>query len=250
MFGDYFKNRNAVVTASTSGLGLATARSLANEGANVVICSRSIENIDRALKELGGNVNGFRCDQSDVNSVNEFIENVRSIFSSLDYLVYIPGDPKPGRFFDLEMGEWYRASEILLMSAVRMVRGFSTMMARNSSIVISTSIAIKEPVPDLALSNVVRLSLAGLVKTLSNDLSPRGIRVNGVVPGYFLTPRLEKIMSLRNIGVNEISKTIPMGRVGDPDEYANLVLFLLSPLSSYITGTMITIDGGMSKSIF
>ncbi len=245
-----FRGKNAVVTASTSGLGFATARSLIQNGATVTICSRSMENVKKTLEKLGDKANGFSCDQSSAGSVENFIKDVKSIYKELHYFVYIPGDPKPGRFFDLDMDDWYRASDILLHSAVRMIREFSKIMVKDSSIVISTSIAIKEPLPDLALSNVVRLSLAGLVKTISNELAPRGIRVNAIVPGYFLTPRLEKIMSIRNTDLNEISRPIPLRRVGDPEEFANLVLFLLSHLSSYITGSMVTIDGGLSRTIF
>jgi 3-oxoacyl-[acyl-carrier protein] reductase len=250
MFSNYFNGKNAVVTASTSGLGFVTAKSLINNGANVVICSRSREKLKKVKSELGNNAKDFVCDLSNADSVNEFIRNVKSIFSEIHYFVYIPGDPMPGKFFNIEIDDWYKATDILLISAVRMVKEFSSMMTRNSSIVISTSVAIKEPLPDLALSNVVRLSLAGLVKTVSNELAPNGIRVNGILPGYFLTPGLKKFMKLRNINLKEISKLIPMMRVGDPEEFANLVLFLLSPLSSYITGTMITIDGGLLRSVF
>ncbi len=247
MLENFFMNKNCVVTASTSGLGFATAKMLSENGANVIICSRSNSNIENSLKKLK-NAKGFTCDQSDENSIENFIKNVKSSFTHLDHLVYIPGDPRPGRFFDLDINDWHAASEILLMSAVKIVKDLVPIMNKNSSIVISTSIAIREPVQDLVLSNVVRLSLAGLVKSLSNELSP--IRINGIIPGYFLTPRLERIIKIRNISIEDISKNIPLGRVGNPEEFAYLVLFLLSPLASYITGSMITIDGGLTRSIF
>lgn len=248
MFEDYLKNKNVIVTASSSGLGFATAKMLSEIGSNVIICSRDKEKIEKAIQSINSKkVKGYVCDQSSPKSVDQFIESVNNNFKNIDHIVYIPGDPKPGKFNDLDMEDWYTASEILLMSGVKIVKAFINNMKNGSSIVFSTSIAIKEPIQDLVLSNVVRLSLAGLVKSLSNEFAGKGIRVNGIIPGYFHTPRLDRIMNLRKITLDEISKNIPMNRVGDPKEFANVVLFLLSPLSSYITGTMITVDGGLIR---
>ncbi len=251
---EYFKNKNSVVTASTMGLGYATAKMLLENGSNVIICSRKSENVKNAIESLKiyGNVFGKECDMTNIESVNEFTKFVREKFSVLHNLVIIPGDPKPGKFRELKFDDWLSATNLLLLSPVKMIYDLSEIFSEDASIVISTSIAIREPIPELALSNVVRLSLAGLVKTLSKELN--GIRINGIIPGYFDTPRLRRIIELRKMeqgdSLRDMVKDIPAGRVGKPEEFANAVLFLLSPLSSYITGSMLTVDGGLAKSVF
>lgn len=254
------KGKKALITAASKGLGFAAAKALLNNGVNIIISSSNEENLKKAYNELKdlGEVSYFKADLSKKNEIDSLFNFVKDKFGSLDILVYVTGSPRAGKFMDLKDEDWIYASDLLLLSAVRCARKAAEMMGKNGRIIFSASAAIKEPIPDLALSNVVRISIAGLVKTLSRELASRGILVNAVMPGYILTERVKQIAKNRALkeqktedeALRDIAKDIPLGRIGDTEEFANVILFLASNLSSYVTGACIPVDGGMLKSVF
>jgi len=229
-------------------------------GANVIISSSNEQNLIKAYEDLKkyGELSYFKADLSKKNEIDSLFKFVKEKFGYLDILVYVTGSPKAGKFMDLKDEDWVYASDLLLLSAVRCARTAAEIMVKGGRIIFSASAAIKEPIPDLALSNVVRIAIAGLVRTLSRELAPKGILVNAVLPGYILTERVKQIAKNRGLKegkteeevLREIAKEIPLGRIGDPEEFANVIIFLASNLSSYVTGACIPIDGGMLKSVF
>ena len=257
------KGRRALVTASSKGIGFAVAMMLAREGANVIISSRSSENLKVASKkirdETGSKVEWIVADLTLREDVERLAAKVLEQ-GGVDILVFNTGGPKPGRFMELEDKDWDVAYELLLMSAVKLCRLLAPAMVRRrwGRIVILTSIAIKQPEPEIALSNILRLSLAGLVKQLSIELSRYNVTVNSVMPGYTLTDRLKQyamhLSEAEGVAVEEIfgrmAGETAAGRIARPEEIASVVVFLASERASYITGALIPVDGGRIKCIF
>ncbi len=257
------RNRSALVTASSKGIGFAVAKELAREGVNVIISSRSRENLVMASKrirsEVGSDVEWFEADLTSRDDVEKLAAHVLER-GGVDILVFNTGGPRPGRFMTLDDGDWDLAYELLLMSAVKLCKLLAPPMIerRWGRIVILTSVAIRQPEPDIALSNILRLSLAGLVKQLSIELSRYNITVNGVMPGLTLTDRLrqyaEHLAKAEGKTVEEVLRRMAegtaAGRIASPEEIASTVVFLASEKASYITGAMIPVDGGRIKCVF
>lgn len=253
------KNKNVVVLVSTKGLGKATAKMLLEEGCNVAICSRSEENVTKTLAEfnqlkLDGKVIGKTLNVSKPNEIESYFDFVESEFENIDILVTNAGGPPSGKFEDFSDKDWIAAFEQNLMSVVRSVRRVIPSMKRRKSgkIIAITSIAVKSPVDNLMLSNSVRAGVTGFLKTLSNELAAYNIAVNTVCPGYIHTDRVD------NLGIQESERTgmtreevfelwkkkIPMERMGTPEEFASLVVYMCSEKASYITGSTFWMDGG------
>jgi 3-oxoacyl-[acyl-carrier protein] reductase len=254
------KGKKVIVTAASKGLGFASAKILLMNGAKVIISSSNEENLKLAydnLKNLG-ELSYFKADLSNKEDIDALFNFAFEKFNSIDILVYVTGSPKAGKFMELKDEDWNYASNLLLLSAVRCAKRAAELMKNGGRIIFSASAAIKEPIMDLALSNVIRISIAGLVKTLSKELASKGILVNAVLPGYIFTDRVKQIVKNRankekiteEEALKSITKDIPLGRIGDPEEFANVVLFLASNLSSYVNGACIPVDGGMLKSVF
>lgn len=250
-----------LVTASTRGIGYGIAKVLLMNGARVIINGRNNESISKAVKELKnyGTVYGVRADLTVHDDVVMLINKSVELLGGLDSLVYVTGPPKPGFFSELSLDDWDYGIKLLIMSAI-----WATYYALpylresdNPSIVYSTSIAVKEPIPNIALSNTLRISVHGLVKTLSRELGRQGIRVNAILPGYIMTDRVKQLIKDRSIRENKsedeilenIVNNIPLKRIGKPEEVGYLVAFLISKYASYINGASIPIDGGLLKSI-
>ena len=251
------RGKKVIVTAASKGIGYATAKRFLEEGAKVVISSHNENNLKKAyekLKEIG-EVYYIVADLTKPSDVENLIKKGYEILGGLDVLVYVTGSPKPGNLLELSNEDWIEAFYLLLMSAVVAVREAAKLMKSGGRIILSTSMTLKEPLPNLDLSNVVRLSLAGLIKSAAREFGEKGILVNGVMPGWTLTDRLEQIIKDRAKRENkkeeevieEIVKDVPLKRIGKPEEVANVILFLASNLSTYVNGILIPVDGGLIK---
>lgn len=248
------QGRSAVVAASTSGLGFAVARELLQEGCQVWICGRDSERFLKAKSDLEiiapGRVFGQVCDITIAEQRDMMMTAAIQQFGHVDILVTNSGGPPPGSFDQHDDQAWEDSYRLLLASAVGLIRGVLPGMKAQSwgRIITITSQAVKQPVDDLILSNTVRSSLLGLVRSLANELGPVGITVNNVMPGFTRTERLERLLASSDAFEN-IEQTIPLRRIGEPNEFAAMVAFYASQKASYITGTSVAVDGGWIKSI-
>ncbi|MDH4057386.1 MAG: SDR family oxidoreductase [Cyclobacteriaceae bacterium] len=247
------KGKVAFVAASSQGLGKSVALELAIEGAQIILCGRNKENLERTANEVkakGVQVLAVTGDLSLKADRDHMINQTLSTFGKVDILVTNTGGPPAGKFESFHHDDWEKAFQLLLGSAVGLINGFLPGMKAQKwgRIITITSQAVKQPVDNLILSNAVRSSVVGLMKSLSNELGPYGITVNNVMPGYTQTARLEKLMDI-NPSFAEVKKEIPLGRFGMPEEFAAAVTFLASQRASYITGVSLAVDGGWIKSI-
>ena len=256
------KGRVAAVAAASKGLGRAIAEELAREGADLAICARNEEPLRAAQKELealGARVHATPIDLAASGEPERFVEEAASVYGRLDILVCNVGGPPSGPFVDKEVDDFRAALEQNLLSYIRMTHSALPHLRSNGwgRIVMITSTSSKEPIPGLILGNTARTGIGGFAKTLSIELARTGITVNIVAPGPFLTDRQRELAEQRaqreNITVeqalDDMRNFVPMGRIGDPAELAALVAFLCSERASYITGTTIQADGGMTRSL-
>jgi 3-oxoacyl-[acyl-carrier protein] reductase len=256
-------NKVAMVAGASRGLGYAVARALAEEGAQVSIASRSADAVAAAGRkieeETGARVLAVATDVSSAEALDAWHQKTIEQFGGIDLLFTNSGGPPPGAALGFDDAAWQKAFELLLMSAVRMIRlAVPSMAARGGgSIVLPTSSSVKEPIANLALSNVLRASVAALSKTLANELVGQKIRVNHLIPGRISTDRLRELdeANSKRLGIpveeqqKKMMQTIPMGRYGDPKEFASAAVFLFSDAASYITGATMQADGGAMRSV-
>ncbi len=257
------KDKVVFVAAASKGLGRAIAEELGREGAKVVMCSRDEAGIAKAAGEIakatGGETLGVAADLSGKAGCEKFIKAGLDRFGRMDAIVVNAGGPPPGRFEELDEDKWDRTYQLTLMSAVRLTKlAIPELRKTKGNIVFSTSTTVRMPTAyvSLILSNSMRAAVHGLLKTLSKDLAKDGIRVNAVQPGRIWTERIDELDqdSAKRTGrtVEDVRKDwygqIPLGRYGDPKEYAAAVVFLASQRASFITGLTMQIDGGMLPS--
>ena len=256
--------RTALVTASSKGLGRASAEALAAEGVKVVICARHGEELfaarDEIARKTGADIDAKTADVTDPSDIKGLVDFTVQRFGGLDILVSNAGGPPPGSFEGFSDDDWLEAWNLNGMSTVRLIREALPHMrkARWGRIIAVTSIAVKEPVDSLVLSNSVRASIHGLVKTLSRQAAGDGITCNIVMPGYTHTARVENLVRRRveEEGVSrdeafgEMAVNIPVGRIGRPDEFGSVVAFLASERASFINGTAVPVDGGGIRAAF
>jgi 3-oxoacyl-[acyl-carrier protein] reductase len=251
----------ALVAASSQGLGKAVALELAREGAAVVICARHAGPLERAAVEIrdatGSDVLAIPADVTVPSEIDRLVEQATARFGVPDVLVTNAGGPPPGRFSDLAAEDWQAAVDLTLMSTVRLCNAVVPGMQKRGggSIVAMTSVSVRQPLPNLMLSNSLRLAVVGMMKTLADELAPDGIRVNVVCPGWTRTARVEQLLKDRaernrttvEEEAEQITSSIPLGRMGTPEEFGRVVAFLASPAASYVHGVSLLIDGGMFR---
>ena len=255
------RDRVALVAASSRGLGKACALELAREGSSLALCARDAEALSRTAEEIrastGVAVLALAVDLEDPAQIAHLVDETLRRFGRVDVLVANNGGPPPGYFDALDDEAWLKAHQRTLLSAVRLIRGVLPAMRAQQwgRIVNITSVSVKQPIDDLLLSNVYRLGVVGLAKTLSSQVAADGITVNNVAPGYTRTGRVEALVqaSAARQGkspeqvMEAMTASYPMKRMGEPEELAALVAFLASERASYITGTTILVDGGFAR---
>jgi 3-oxoacyl-[acyl-carrier protein] reductase len=253
----------AMVAGASRGLGYAVARGLAAEGVAVSMSSRDAEAISTAAqqiqKETGGTVLAVACDVTSPKDIANWHQATLDRFEAIDLLYTNSGGPPPGATLSFDDAAWQRAFDLLMMSTIRMVRLAVPYMAMRGggAIVMPTSSSVKEPIANLALSNILRGAVSSLSKTLAIELASKKIRVNQLVPGRIATDRLRELDEANSkragISVDEQQKkmmaAIPLGRYGDAAEFASAAVFLMSNAASYITGATLQVDGGMIRSV-
>jgi 3-oxoacyl-[acyl-carrier protein] reductase len=252
------KDCRAFVAGASKGLGKACAKSLADEGARVFVCSRNAGDIEQVAKEIGAA--GFAAaDVSRPADVKRVVADAIKNLGGLDILVTNAGGPPTGPFDNAGDGDWDIAYQLTLMSAVRMIReALPALKASGRGRIVNlTGYGVKEPMTDLVVSDAVRAGVTVMAKTIASDLAPFGITVNNIAPGPIMTDRLVAIHMARakNLGITveeqfkRFSDTIPVRRMGRPEEIGDLCAYLCSPQAGYLTGQAIVIDGGVNRSI-
>jgi len=258
------KDKVAVVTASSRGLGKAVAEALAQEGARLAICSRDADRImesGRHLKQTyKTDVLPVVCDVSDPQSVTGLRDKVLEAFGGADILFANAGGPPPGGVLDVKPEDYERAIRLNLMSAIHLAYAFLPKMKekRWGRIIASTSITVKQPIPYLALSNISRVGVVAFIKSLARDLAPFNITANSVAPGYIMTERVKQLLEARvaaegisfDQAAEQMAEQIPARRTGVPEEFGALVAFLASERAAYINGETVLIDGAMYSGLF
>ena len=251
--------KKALITGASQGLGYATARGLALEGCKITINSRNPVKLNTAVEKLSSEtesiVFGVPGDMTEPKLASMLIKNTVENLGGLDLLVTNAGGPPAGRFEDFDDDNWQKAVELSFLSHVRLIRAALPHLQKSlsPSVLTITSITVKQPLPNLILSNSVRMATAGLIKSLSQELGSEGIRFNSILPGWTITERVKNLIDHRAKANNttpdeEFQKQaaeIPLRRMGTTEEFANVAVFLLSPASSYITGVMLQVDGGL-----
>ena len=258
-------NKVALVLAASKGLGRACAQELYSEGADVVICSRSQENLMKArnyIEKQGSSHNSnkvlnFVADLNFDNQISAVVEKTIQEFGKVDILVHNAGGPPSAPIKEVSMKDWKSSIDMNLLSFIRVVYHVLPYMQKQKfgRIIAITSVSVKQPLDNLVLSNTMRLGVVGFAKTLANEYARDNILVNVVCPGPTLTDRMKELIdfTIQDTGKSEEEimqdwvKQIPMGRLGKPEELASLVAFLASEKASYITGTTIQVDGGFVK---
>ncbi len=252
----------ALVTASSSGLGLASAKALAREGANVVICARGEDGLadaEQAVAEMGdGDVLTVQTDITDPDEIDALVEATVEEFGGLDHLVTSAGGPPSGPFLDTTERDWYTAYDLLVMSVVWLTKRAHPHLAESDAgtVVNVTSTSVREAIDGLVLSNAVRRGVIGLMKTQAREFAP-DVRVNAVLPGAHETPRIQELVEAAlergeydsyEEGLADWANNIPMNRVGDPMELGDAVAFLSSERASFVNGVALPVDGGRLRS--
>jgi 3-oxoacyl-[acyl-carrier protein] reductase len=257
----HLKDKRALVTGASRGLGYATALVLAREGCRVAINSRDEKKIkaaaDAIAKEAGSQVFGIAGDVTDPTVPERIVGEAARAFGGLDILVCNAGGPPAGAFESFDEATWQKAIDLSFMSHVRLIKSALPYLKKSkaASVLTVTSYSVKQPIPNLVLSNSIRAATVGLTKSLALELGAAGIRFNSILPAWTDTERVVELMTARakqnrttvEEEIAKESKDSPLGRMGSPGEFANAAVFLVSPSASYITGVMLTVDGGMYK---
>ena len=260
------KNKNAIVCASSQGLGRAAALDLAEEGVNLAICSRDQDKINKVKEEIHQKIDheikviALKVDLDSPDEIQAFYKQVENDLGSVDILVNNNGGPPPSTFEQLSDDDWQKAFNSTMMSCLRLSKLVIPNMKKNAwgRIINISSVSVKTPVNGLFLSNSLRMGVLGWAKALSDELAPHGVTVNTVCPGYTRTERVEAILETQSnsSGLKKedieksIAENIPMKRVGEAEDLAGLITFLASEKADYMTGLAIQVDGGSARTFY
>jgi len=254
-------NQVTLVTASSKGLGKAAARQFAREGARLVMCARS-DRLEQSASEIreetGVDVVTVRADVTVQEDIDRLVDLTLSTFGQIDILVVNAGGPPSGNFLDFKPSDWEAAANLTLMSAVRLCYAVVPHMLDQGagSIVAIESISVKQPIDNLILSNSLRMAVIGMLKSMANELGPKGIRINSINPTFTWTERVEQLLNDRAAKngttleqeIAKVNKTIPLRRMGDVEEFGRAVAWIASPAASFIHGHALLFDGGAVRS--
>lgn len=247
------QDRVYIVTGASRGLGKATAEVLVAEGAKVVVSSRDQSSVDASVESLGReNARGVVADNADPGTPAALLAAARDGFGRLDGALISVGGPTAGPAMERTDDEWSAAFETVFLGAVRLATALGRELGDGGSIAFVLSTSVKQPIPGLAVSNGLRPGLAMVAKNLADELGPKGIRVNGLLPGRVDTERVRELDSLAEdpeAARTTSMGTIPLRRYGRPEEFGRAAAFLLSPASGYITGAMLPVDGGLTRGL-
>lgn len=242
-------DRVYVVTGGTKGLGFATARELVADGAKVVVSSRSRQNVDAAVAALGDGAVGVDVDNEDPRAPQRLVAAARESFGTLDGVLVSVGGPPAGGIMDTDEQVWEQAFSKVFLGALRLVRGIGAELADGGAIALVLSSSVRSPIPNLGISNGLRPGLAMAGKTLADELGPRGVRVVSLLPGRINTERMQEL-DAGDPGARARSEAgVPLRRIGEPEEFGRVAAFLLSPAASYVTGSVVAVDGGMIRTL-
>lgn len=257
------KGKRAIVLAASRGLGFASAMGLAREGCHLVVCSRDEARINDAAdtirRETGAHVRAIAADVSSAHEAQRLVELAVVEYGGLEIVVHNAGGPPAGETLALSEAQWQKAFEQNLLSFTRIVHAAVPEMkkARYGRLLTIASSSIKQPIPNLALSNALRAGVWGLAKTLSRELASQGILVNVIAPGRIQTERIDELdqANAEKSGkpIDDVRRasvaSIPLGRLGQPEEFANVIVFLASARASYVSGQAITVDGAAGNAL-
>jgi 3-oxoacyl-[acyl-carrier protein] reductase len=257
------RNRVALISGASQGLGKATATAFAAEGAHVAICARTEETLQQLAGDLrqrfGVQVHSEACDVHSRQAVEDFVRNAHNRFDRVDVCVTNAGGPPAKQFLETTEADWEDAFALNLRSAIDFARAVIPHMQekRWGRIVTISSITVKQPQPQLILSNAIRAGIMGLVRSLANEFGKDGITANNVGPGYTATDRLIELATKRSSATGKTTKEIeqtwidqiPVGRLGKPEEIADAIVWLASERAAFVTGQTILVDGGMYQGL-
>ncbi|MGQ4488898.1 SDR family oxidoreductase [Streptomyces sp. 372A] len=241
------KDRVYIVTGATRGLGYATARALVADGAKVIITGRDEKRAQQAAADLGPDAVGLAADNADPAAAERLVEAAQEGLGRLDGILISVGGPPPGGIADNTDEQWQTAFDSVFLGAVRLARAAAAALGEGGVIGFVLSGSVHEPIPGLTVSNGLRPGLAGVAKSMADELGPRGIRVVGLLPARIDTDRVRELDALSGdaeAARNANEANIPLRRYGTPEEFGRTAAFLLSPAASYLTGIMVPVDGG------
>src|SRR4051794_37070090 len=242
------RDRVYIVTGGTKGLGFATARCLVDDGARVVVSSRAQESVDAALAKLGANARGVAADNADPATPSRLVDLARGEFGRLDGALISVGGPPGTNPPQATEQQWRDAFESVFLGVMRMTQALLPHLGDGTAIGLVLSTSVKSPVPGIEISSGLRPGLAMWAKHLADELGPKGIRVFSLMPGRILTDRMTSLMP-DAADRDRMAQTIPLRRMGPPEEFGRVAAFLLSPAASYLTGLAVPIDGGALRAL-